>query len=496
MAKPTGFLETKRQNVRYRDKSERTKDYKQVMLTIPEDELTSQASRCMDCGIPFCSNPNNDRGGCPLGNVIPDWNDLVYRGKWEEAISRLHSTNNFPEFTGSICPAPCESGCVLGINDDPVTIKNIELKIVSHAWENGYIKPVVPEKRSGRSVAVVGSGPAGLAAAQQLGRAGHTVTVFEKNDRVGGLLRYGIPEFKMEKWIIDRRLEQMKEEGVSFQTGVNVGVDLTAADLRKNFDAVLLTMGAEQPRDLPVEGRDLEGVHFAMDFLPQATKRVHGDELPPEDDILASGKNVVVLGGGDTGSDCVGTSHRQGAASVTSIELLDEPPQGTNPATPWPMWAMIARSSSSHDEGGTRKYAMMTKKFSGSNGRIEKLHGVEVRFGDPDESGRPVMEEVEGSEFVLEADLVLLALGFLGPVQSGIIEGLGLKLDPRGNVEAQVDDYRTSEPGVFAAGDCRRGQSLVVWAQWEGREAACAVDRYLVGDSRLQQRNTPGNFPS
>ena len=496
MAKPTGFLETNRKGVTYRDPKERIGDFQQVMNVIPDAELQEQASRCMDCGIPFCSNPNSDRGGCPLGNIIPDWNDLVYRGKWEEAISRFHSTNNFPEFTGSICPAPCEAGCVLGINDDPVTIKNIEFKIVSHAWENGYIKPVAPQKRTGRSVAVVGSGPAGLAAAQQLARAGHSVTVFEKNDRIGGLLRYGIPEFKMEKWIIDRRLEQMKEEGVSFQTGVHVGKDLSAADLRKNFDAVLLAMGAEQPRDLPVEGRDLEGVHFAMDFLPQATKRVHGDQLPAEDDILAGGKNVVVLGGGDTGSDCVGTSHRQGAASVTSIELLDEPPHGTNPATPWPMWPMIARSSSSHDEGGTRKYAMMTKRFSGSNGRIEKLHGVEVRFGDPDASGRPQMEEVPGSEFEMDADLVLLALGFLGPVQPGLLEDLSLELDARGNIQASLDDYRTSEPGVFAAGDCRRGQSLVVWAQWEGREAARAVDAYLMGESRLQHRNTAGNFPS
>jgi glutamate synthase (NADPH/NADH) small chain len=495
MAKPTGFLETKRQGLSYRPVEERTRDFEQVALPVSDETLKAQAARCMDCGVPFCSHPNNGRGGCPLGNIIPDWNDLVYRDKWEDAIARLHSTNNFPEFTGSICPAPCESGCVLGINDDPVTIKNIELEIVNHAWDKGHIKALIPEKRSGRSVAVVGSGPAGLAAAQQLCRAGHAVTVFEKSDRIGGLLRYGIPNFKMEKWIIDRRLEQMKEEGVSFQTGVAVGEDLSVADLRKNFAAVLLCMGSELPRDLPVEGRDLDGVHFAMDFLPQATKRILGDDLPTEKDILAGGKHVIVLGGGDTGSDCVGTSLRQGAASVTSIELLEEPPTGSNPGTPWPMWPVIARSSSSHDEGGERRFAMLTKKFSGVNGRVESLHGIEIRFGDPDESGRLAIEEMPGTEFELKADLVLLALGFLGPVQSGLIEDLGLKLDPRGNVEAASNDFKTSEPGVFAAGDCRRGQSLVVWAQWEGREAARSVDRYLSGESRLQERSSPGNFP-
>ena len=495
MAKPTGFLEIKRKDPIYRPVSERIKDFKQVMLPVPDETLTEQAARCMDCGVPFCSYPNHGRGGCPLGNVIPDWNDLVYRGKWEDASVRLHSTNNFPEFTGSVCPAPCEAGCVLGINDDPVTIKNVEFKIVSRAWDEGSIKPIMPKQRTGRSVAVVGSGPAGLSAAQQLCRAGHTVTVFEKSDRIGGLLRYGIPEFKMEKWIIDRRLEQMKEEGVSFQTGVHVGKDLSAADLRKNFDAVLLCMGSEMPRDLPVEGRNLEGIHFAMEFLPQATRRVHGDPVPPEEEILATGKHVVVLGGGDTGSDCVGTSLRQGALSVTSIELLEEPPRDFNPQTPWPMWRMIARSSSSHEEGGVRKFAMMTKKFLGSNGRVERLQGVEVRFGDPDASGRPVLEEIPGSDFELQADLVLLALGFLGPVPTGLITDLGLKLDPRGNVETQQSDYRTSQPGVFAAGDCRRGQSLVVWAQWEGREAARVVDSYLMGHSRLQRRDTPGNSP-
>ena len=495
MAKPTGFLETRRKGASYRPTDERVSDFKQVMLELPEDVLKSQASRCMDCGIPFCSNPNSGRGGCPLGNVIPDWNDLVYRGKWEEAIHRLHSTNNFPEFTGSICPAPCEAACVLGINDDPVTIKNIELKIVSHAWGQGFIKPVIAAKRTGKSVAVVGSGPSGLSAAQQLARAGHAVTVFEKNDRIGGLLRYGIPEFKMEKWIIDRRLDQMREEGVAFQTGVHVGHDLTAADLRKSFDAVLLCLGAEQPRDLPVEGRKLAGIHFAMEFLPQATKRVHGDSLPPANDILATGKHVIVLGGGDTGSDCVGTSLRQGAKSVTSIELLEEPPTGKNPATPWPMWQMIARSSSSHDEGGERNFALTTKRFTGSKGRVERLHGVRVKFGEPDASGRSAMAEVPGSEFEMKADLVLLALGFLGPNRAGLLEGMGLKLDPRGNVEAGPSDFRTSEPGVFAAGDCRRGQSLVVWAQWEGREAARGVDRFLMGESRLQPRSTAGNHP-
>jgi glutamate synthase (NADPH/NADH) small chain len=495
MAKPTGFLETRRKGASYRPVEERLRDFKQVMLPVPDDTLQSQASRCMDCGVPFCSNPNSGRGGCPLGNVIPDWNDLVYRNKWEEAIARLHSTNNFPEFTGSICPAPCEAACVLGINDDPVTIKNVEFKIVSHAWEQGFIKPVIAAKRSGKSVAVVGSGPSGLAAAQQLARAGHAVTVFEKNDRIGGLLRYGIPEFKMEKWIIDRRLDQMREEGVAFQTGVHVGSDLTAAELRKSFDAVLLCLGAEHPRDLPVEGRNLAGIHFAMEFLPQATKRVHGDVVPSEIEIMATGKHVIVLGGGDTGSDCVGTSLRQGAKSVTSIELLEEPPKGKNPATPWPMWPMIARGSSSHDEGGERKFALTTKRFSGSNGRVERLHGVRVQFGEPDASGRSAMSEVPGSEFEMKADLVLLALGFLGPNRAGLLEEMGLKVDPRGNVEAGVSDFRTSEPGVFAAGDCRRGQSLVVWAQWEGREAARAVDRFLMGESRLQQRSTAGNFP-
>jgi glutamate synthase (NADPH/NADH) small chain len=437
----------------------------------------------MDCGIPFCNN------GCPLGNIIPDFNDLAYRDKWEDAIARLHSTNNFPEFTGLVCPAPCEAACVLGINQDPVTIKQVEWEIIRKAWDEGWVKPVKPQRRSGKSVAVVGSGPAGLAAAQQLSRAGHTVTLFERQDRIGGLLRYGIPDFKLEKWLIDRRIDQMREEGVSFQTGVQVGKDLSTADLRKGFDAVLLCMGSEQPRDLPVEGRELDGVHFAMDFLRQNNKRVAGDELDPSEAILATDKHVIVLGGGDTGSDCVGTSHRHGARSVTSIELLERPPDQRAESTPWPMWPLMFRSSSSHDEGGTREYALMTKRLTGRDGKVEKIEGVAVRFGAPDASGRPQLEEVPGSEWEKPADLVLLAMGFVHPVHEGLVEGLGVKQDGRGNVAADTRDFATSEPGVFAAGDCRRGQSLVVWALWEGREAARAVDTYLMGESRLQSRN-------
>jgi glutamate synthase (NADPH/NADH) small chain len=495
LGRPTGFLELGRQGLDYRDPAQRINDFKQVELPATDDLIRSQASRCMDCGIPFCSNPNSGRGGCPLGNIIPDWNDLVYRGKWEDALARLHSTNNFPEFTGSVCPAPCEEACCLGYNQDPVTIKNVELSIVERAWHEGWVKPVIPSRRTGRSVAVVGSGPAGLAAAQQLCRAGHSVTVFEKNDRIGGLLRYGIPEFKMEKSAIDRRVEQMKAEGVSFQAGVHVGVDLTAADLRKSFDAVLLCMGAEHARDLPVEGRELAGVHFAMEFLPQQNKRCHGDTVDPAVAIVAEGKHVIVLGGGDTGSDCVGTSLRQGAKSVTSIELLDRPPDDPSPATPWPMWKQVYRSSSSHDEGGTREFAMMTKRLKGKEGRVEAIEGVQVRFGAPDASGRPTMEEVPGSDFEMPVDLVLLAMGFLGPVHDGLLDGLGVAYDPRGNIRANTSDYTTSEPGIFAAGDCRRGQSLVVWAISEGREAARVVDTYLMGSSRLQARNTPGNTP-
>jgi len=387
-----------------------------------------------------------------------------------------------------VCPAPCEAACVLGINDDAVTIKQIEWEISRAGWSNGWVKPVKPAKRSGRSVAIVGSGPAGLAAAQQLNRAGHTVTVFEKNDRIGGLLRYGIPEFKLEKAIVDRRIEQMRQEGVAFQTGVHVGVDLSSADLRRSFDAVLLCTGSEHPRDLPIEGRDLAGIHFAMEFLPQQNRRLAGDTVDPAVSIDAAGKHVIVLGGGDTGSDCVGTALRQGARSVTSIELLERPPDQRSPATPWPEWPLMFRTSSSHQEGGTREFAVLTKRFLGSDGHVTGLVAVRVRFGEPDETGRPVMEEVHGSEFEIPADLVLLAMGFLHPVHENLLADLGTKLDARGNVAADTERFATSEPGVFAAGDCRRGQSLVVWAIWEGREAARQVDCYLTGQSRLQSR--------
>jgi len=455
MADVRGFLKHERQGTAYRPKEERVRDYRCVQQDFPREKTQLQASRCMDCGIPFCNN------GCPLGNIIPDFNDLVFRDKWEDALVRLHSTNNFPEFTGMVCPAPCEQACVLAINQEPVTIKQVEWEIVRRGFEEGWIKPVPPERRSGRSVAVVGSGPAGLAAAQQLSRAGHTVTVFEKSDRVGGLLRYGIPDFKLEKQTIDRRLEQMRGEGVSFQTGVKVGVDLAVAELRQGFDAVLLCMGCEQPRDLPVAGRELQGVHFAMEFLPQQNHRVAGDEVPAAEAILAEGKHVLVLGGGDTGSDCIGTSHRQGAKSVTSLELLPMPPKGRHESEPWPLSKKyFFNVSSSHAEGGERRYAMLTKRLEGAGGVVKRLHGVQVHF-ERDALNRPLMNtltEVPGSEFTLEADLVLLAMGFVHPVHEGLVEGLGVDLDARGNVKADSQAYATSEPGVFAAGDCRRGQ--------------------------------------
>src|SRR5215467_15353 len=473
MGKITGFLEFEREKVHKESVATRLKHWREFEEKTPDDVLRTQGARCMDCGIPFCHK------GCPLGNIIPDWNDLVYRGRWREAIERLHSTNNFPEFTGRICPAPCEEACVLNINDDPVTIKNIEKHIIDHAFDEEWVTPQIPERHTGKRVAVVGSGPAGMACAQQLARAGHAVTLFERDDRIGGLLRYGIPDFKMEKWLIDRRTEQMAAEGVTFRTSVRVGVDVTGEDLSREFDAIVLSTGATRSRDLPVPGRELKGIHFAMEFLPQQNKVGAGDSIPGQ--ILATGKRVVILGGGDTGSDCLGTSNRHGATSVHQFELLPQPPLD-RPQLTWPNWPMILRTSSSHEEGVTRDWSINTKRFSGDErGNVKKLHGVRLDWVQ--DNGRPVMKEIPGSEFELDCDLVLLALGFLGPEPDSIIGELGLKLDPRSNV--LCDNYQSSLPGVFAAGDTRRGQSLVVWAIWEGRECARAVDAYLVGESYL-----------
>jgi glutamate synthase (NADPH/NADH) small chain len=467
VGKVTGFKEYAREVPERRSVEVRVNDYFEVYQPFPEEKVRTQAARCMDCGIPFCHT------GCPVSNIIPDWNDLVYRDDWKEAIRVLHSTNNFPEFTGRICPAPCEAACVLGINEPPVTIKVIEKMIVERAWKEGWIKPEPPAVRTGKRVAVVGSGPAGLAAAQQLNRAGHLVTLFEKADRIGGLLRYGIPDFKMEKSVLDRRIEQMTAEGVRFETRAHVGRSIPASDLHKEFDAILLTGGAENPRDLKVLGRDLKGIHFAMEFLPQQNKRNAGDDVP--DQILATGKNVVIIGGGDTGADCLGTCHRQKAKSVLQFEIMPMPPQDRSPSTPWPLWPLQLRSESSHEEGGLRDWAVATTSFTGRNGRVRKLHAI--RVGAP-----PQFEIMPGTEFAVDADLVLLALGFTGPVKQGMVEQLGLELDARGNVATQ--GYATSASGVFAAGDMRRGQSLVVWAISEGRSAAKAVDEYLM--ARLQ----------
>ncbi len=477
MGKITGFLEIPREMPARRPVAERLKDWQELEGKLPEDKLQQQGARCMDCGIPFCHK------GCPLGNIIPDWNDLVYRGRWKDAIDRLHSTNNFPEFTGRVCPAPCEEACVLRINDDPVTIKQIEKQIIDHAFKEGWIAPVVPSQRTGKRIAVVGSGPAGLAAAAQLNRAGHTVEVFERADRIGGLLMYGIPDFKLEKHIVERRLQQMRDEGVVFHVEANVGVNVGVAELREKFDAIVLAGGATAARDLPIPGRELKGIHFAMDFLPQQNKTVAGDTVPNQ--ILAGGKNVVILGGGDTGSDCLGTSNRQGAKSVHQFELLPKPPEDrTEDIAPWPYWPMILRSSSSHEEGVVRDWSINTKRFSGdADGNVKKLHGIRLEW-KKGENGRPQMVEVPGSEFELDCDLVLLAMGFLGPEKPGMIEQLGVTLDERGNVAVGAD-YQSSVPGVFACGDMRRGQSLVVWAIWEGREAARGVDAYLMGETSL-----------
>ncbi|HYV63534.1 MAG TPA: glutamate synthase subunit beta [Bryobacteraceae bacterium] len=462
MGKTTGFMEYAREPPLRRPVTERVNDWFEIYRPFPEDSIRQQGARCMDCGVPFCHN------GCPVNNIIPDWNDLVFHGRWQEAIRVLHSTNNFPEFTGRICPAPCEAACVLGINEPPVTIKVIERTIIDHAFAEGWIVPEPPPVRTGKRVAVVGSGPAGLAAAQQLARAGHWVTVFEKSDRIGGLLRYGIPNFKMEKQGIDRRMEQMGAEGVEFITNSPI---TSLNDLRKEYQAVVLAMGAEQPRDLPVPGRDLKGIHFAMDFLTQQNKRFYGDSEDASKAILATGKPVIIIGGGDTGADCLGTSHRQKAASVHQFEILPKPPDDRAPSTPWPLWPLQLRMESSHEEGGLREWAVATTKFEGdAQGNVKKLHGVRV-------GPAPKFAPMKGTEFTLEAELVLLAMGFTGPVKPGLIEKAGIKCDQRGNIA--TENYQSSVPGVFAAGDARRGQSLVVWAIAEGRKAAEAADQFL-----------------
>jgi glutamate synthase (NADPH) small chain len=479
MGKITGFMEFERRDRPYAPISERVKVYKEFVRALPDDEMGRQGGRCMDCGIPFCQT------GCPVNNIIPDWNDLVYRNRWREALENLHSTNNFPEFTGRVCPAPCEAACTLNINNDPVTIKSIEQAIVDKGWGEGWIGPQVPHRKTGKKVAVVGSGPAGLACAQQLARAGHDVTLFEKNDRIGGLLRYGIPDFKMEKHLIDRRMEQMAAEGVTFRPGVHVGVTLAASELLAQFDAVALTGGSEKPRELPVPGRELAGIHFAMEFLPLQNKANAGDKVA--DPILATGKHVVVIGGGDTGSDCIGTSIRQGAESVVNFELMPQPPEQENKPLTWPYWPLKLRTSSSHEEGAERDFAVATKRFEGRNGKVESLTACHVEWVK-DEKGGMAMKEVAGTEFTIPAQLVLLAMGYVHPVHEGLVDGLGVAKDARGNVRAATEgagSYATSVPKVFAAGDMRRGQSLVVWAIREGRQCAREMDAFLMGSSDL-----------
>lgn len=476
MGKDTGFLEISRKDRTYADPAERLKHYKEFVIPHDEEVLKQQAARCMDCGIPYCHN------GCPVNNIIPDWNDLVYQGDWQNALEVLHSTNNFPEFTGRICPAPCEAACVLNIVNSPVTIKSIECAIVDRGWEEGWIKPLVPAKETGKSVAVIGSGPAGMACAQQLARAGHKVTLFEKNDRIGGLLRYGIPDFKMEKHLINRRAVQMEAEGVTFRTSAEVGVDISFKSLQENFDAIVLSGGAEEARPLEIPGAELPGVRLAMEFLTQQNKRNAGDDelrAAPRGSLTATGKHVIVIGGGDTGSDCVGTSNRQGAASVTQLEIMPQPPEHEDKALTWPDWPLKMRTSSSHEEGVDRDWSVMAKRVIGEDGDVTGLECVRLSW----DGGK--MQEVEGSNFVLPADLILLAMGFTGPKKHGLLDRAGVELTDRGAVAANEDDYATNVPGVFACGDMRRGQSLVVWAIREGRQAARSVDLALMGASEL-----------
>ena len=470
MGKPTGFMEIERQDRTYLPVEKRTKNFREFVVPLPDEKVAEQGARCMDCGVPYCHT------GCPVNNIIPDWNDLVYRGRWREAAEVLHSTNTFPEVTGRICPAPCEAACTLNITDTPVTIKTIECSIADKAWEHGWVAPEVPAHKTGKRVAVVGSGPAGMAAAQQLARAGHDVTVYEKNAKIGGLLRYGIPDFKMEKHLIDRRIAQMQTEGVRFKPRVEVGRNLPVQALLDGYDAVVLAGGSEKPRDLPVPGRELDGVHFAMDFLTQQNRRVGREPLGDVKELSAAGKPVVVIGGGDTGSDCIGTSFRQGATSVTQLEIMPMPPQRENKGMTWPNWPMKMRTSSSQAEGANRDFAVKTVALEGEDGKVKRLKGIRL-----DEN----MKEIAGSEFTLDAELVLLAMGFVHPVAEGMIENLGVDLDARGNVRADTEGYATSMPKVFAAGDMRRGQSLVVWAIREGRQCAHAVDKFLMGETLL-----------
>ena len=478
MGKPTGFLEFRRRNRESLPVADRVENYREFILPLPAPAMQEQGARCMACGVPFCHN------GCPVNNLIPDWNDQVYKGNWREALATLHSTNNFPEFTGRICPAPCEASCTLNINDDPVAIKSIECSIIDTGWEKGWVVPEPAAVKTEKKIAVVGSGPAGLAAAQQLSRAGHAVTVFEKAEAGGGLLRFGIPDFKLDKTVVERRIGQMKSEGVSFRFGVHVGVDLPAETLLAEFDAVVLACGSEHPRDLPVPGRDLKGVHFAMDFLAQQNRRNAGLTIPADKKITARGKHVVVIGGGDTGSDCIGTSIRQGAASVTQLEIMPKPPEKEDKGLTWPKWPNKLRTSTSHEEGCQRQWSVATRAFAGEHGSVAALRGVRVAWA-PGSDGRIKMTEVEGGEFDLKADLVLLAMGFVHPVRDGLLTQLGVTLDRAGNVAADTKKYQTSLPKVFAAGDVRRGQSLVVWAIREGRQAARAVDEFLMGSSEL-----------
>jgi glutamate synthases, NADH/NADPH, small subunit len=482
MGKPTGFKEISRRDRCYEPVSQRIQHWREFVLPLKEAEYSQQGARCMDCGIPFCHN------GCPINNIIPDWNDLVFHGQWREALAVLHSTNNFPEFTGRICPAPCEAACTLNIEDTPVTIKSIECAIIDRAWEEGWVRPEIPPHRTGKRVAVVGSGPAGLACAQQLARAGHTVVVYEKRDRIGGLLRYGIPDFKMEKHLIDRRMAQMQAEGVEFRPNSHVGGNIPVKKLIQECDAIVLAGGAEQPRDLPVPGRELDGIHFAMDFLTQQNARNAGQVVPDEIALMATGRKVVVIGGGDTGSDCVGTSIRHGAASVTQLEIMPRPPEKEDKGLSWPDWPLKLRTSSSHEEGCERDWSVSTKRAVGSNGRIEALELVRVDW-QKDDAGGWKLAEVEGSTFRLETDMVLLAMGFIHPVHDALVKDLSVELDPRGNVKADTEAdpgaYQTNRPSVFSCGDMRRGQSLVVWAIREGRQCARSVDEYLMGYSEL-----------